>query len=78
MKKRKFYPRQVLRRLHGEHSNLSEVQIRTLEYLLRRSRKLGVAVSVVQPVSEYKKMSSEFVGNVFKNCTTKILLRPLI
>lgn len=81
MKKRNFYPRQVLRKLQGEHSTLDAGQNAALRYLLRRGRRLGYSVQVGPavnsgdfPLSGLAKASSVLLSNV----TTRILLKPTI
>lgn len=51
MKIRSFYPRQVLRRLQGDHADLSASETAALRFLMLRSRKMGLAV-VVGPVPD--------------------------
>ncbi|MDN0082418.1 hypothetical protein QU487_06575 [Crenobacter sp. SG2305] len=44
MKPQKFYPRQVLRKLVGEHEALDAGQQAALLFAMRKSRKLGLAI----------------------------------
>lgn len=44
MKVRKFYPRQVLRRLQGEYQKLDAAQLAILRYAMRKGRKLGISM----------------------------------
>jgi hypothetical protein len=48
MKVQKFYPSQVYRSLRGKRaSGLDAAQSRALQIVLRRSRKMGIAITVV-------------------------------
>lgn len=46
MKVRSFYPRQVLRRLQGEHKQLDAGQVAAIRYMARKGRKLGLSIAV--------------------------------
>lgn len=46
MKVRKFYPRQVLRKLHGDHKALDGRQLAAIRYGARKGRKLGISLMV--------------------------------
>ena len=81
MKVRNFYPRQVLRRLQGEHKALSAGQEKALKFLLRRSRKLGYAVSVgsIPPSEKRPEVHSQAFWNaLMASCTTHIVLTPSV
>lgn len=69
MKQRQFYPRQVLKALHGEHADLSCVQWSVLRFLLRKSRDLGYAV-IVEPITEKSEQSeqSKFISIRIESC----------
>ena len=44
MKARNFYPRQVLRKLQGEHKQLNVGQLAAIRYVLLKGRKLGISL----------------------------------
>ncbi|MEA8592989.1 hypothetical protein PZT57_30550 [Pseudomonas aeruginosa] len=49
MKKRNFYPRQVLQKLDGKETDtLSESQVHALRFFMLRSRKYDVMISLLQ------------------------------
>ncbi len=58
MKQRRFYPRQVLKALHGEHADLSYAQWSALRFLLLKSRDLGYFVTV-EPITEKHDMHTQ-------------------
>ena len=66
MKVRNFYPRQALRKLQGEHAELSKGQKSALKVLMLKGRKMGIAVALSQVVDK-----NELLG-------TKIVLTPAI
>lgn len=59
MKQRRFYPRQVLKALHGEHADLSCAQWNALRFLLLKSKDLGYFVTV-EPITEKSEQSEHF------------------
>lgn len=49
MKKRNFYPRQVLQKLDGmKTDNMSESQVHALRFFMLRSRKYNLMISLLQ------------------------------
>lgn len=81
MKVRKFYPRQVLRSLQGDHEQLSAAQMAALKFLFRRGRKLGYAVAFgpnSTPESLLQAGSYESAQAVLANSTFRIILRPTL
>ncbi len=53
MKVRRFYPRQVLRRLQGEHEQLDKGKMAAVVYAMRKGRKLGVSIMAKRNDSEF-------------------------
>jgi hypothetical protein len=81
MKVRKFYPRQVLRRLQGEHEELTLGQFAALRYLMLRSRKLGYSISAGPAASREDVLaaaSAKAAQAVFANSLYRIMLRPAV
>lgn len=81
MKIRKFYPRQVIRKLQGEHMALNAAQTAVLRYAMLRSRKLGYAIMAGPKLSPGKlagAMNAEAAQAILANCTTRIILQPSI
>ncbi len=75
MKTRKFYPRQVLRRLQGGHAALSAGQRAALAFACRRGRKLGYAVSVATQAAFD---SPAVAAAILANATWRINLSPAV
>jgi hypothetical protein len=78
MKVRRFYPRQVLRALAGrEVTGLHAGEQCALCYFMRRSRKLGQPIFIVNAaadLSQLKHASPEQIRAVLENTSTKIFL----
>lgn len=54
MKKRNFYPKQVLQKLAGKETDaLSEVQLHALRFFMLRSRRYDVMISLLQETPFY-------------------------
>ena len=64
MKKRKFYPLQVIRALQGDHTQLDVGQQAAWEFVVRRGRKHGLAV-VSGPVPAHQDSSSRIRVRIF-------------
>lgn len=63
MKTQKFYPRQVLRSLIGDHDTLNAGQRAALAYAMRKGRKLGVTITVAPaPATSFKTCIPTRVG----------------
>lgn len=80
-KPRRFYPRQALRRLAGDHSKLSPSQDAALRFLARRGRKLGYAMAVFPNVDPTQLLQAETAAAaqaVLANATTRIVLTPAV
>lgn len=78
MKIRKFYPDQVLRRLHGEHKNHDAGQLAAIEYTTRKGRKLDQSIVVGLPesaVEVIKSISHEKARVMITNANTFILTK---
>ncbi len=81
MKVQKFYPRQVLRKLQGEHATLDAGQAAALRFVALRGRKLGYSVSVgstASPDDLLAATSKEAARAVLANSNTRIILRPAV
>ena len=81
MKVRKFYPRQVIRKLQGEHDALSAAQTAVLRFAMHRSRKLGYSIMVgpnASPTDLAGAINAEAAQVVLANCTTRIILTQSI
>lgn len=81
MKQRNFYPRQVLRKLQGEHKQLDAGQLAALRYLLLKGRKLGISVmsgTTATAAELVGAVSKEAAAAILANANTKIILRPAI
>lgn len=81
MKARNFYPRQVLRKLQGEHKQLDAGQLAALHYVLLKGRKLGISVMsgpTATPADLAGAMSKEAAAAILANANTRIILRPAI
>lgn len=81
MRVRTFYPRQVIRKLQGEHRALNDAQTAVLRFELLRGRKLGYAIEVGPrcSVADFAGSCNALVAQaVLANCTTHIILRPSI
>lgn len=81
MKVRNFYPRQVLRKLQGEHKKLDEGQVAALRYVMLKGRKLGYSVMSGPTASAEDLLaatSKEAAQAIFANCTTRIVLHPAV
>ena len=46
MKIRSFYPRQVFRKLQGDHKQLDAGQLAAVKFAARKGRKLGISLMV--------------------------------
>lgn len=81
MKVRNFYPRQVLRKLQGEHKNLDNGQMAVLRYVMRKGRKLGYSVTSGPTASAedlFAATTKETAQAILANCTTRIVLHPAV
>lgn len=77
MKVRKFYPRQVLRKLQGDHIRLDDGQFAAVKYAALKGRKLGMSLFVGSTADRLEILaaaSSETVQAVIENATTRIVL----
>lgn len=80
-KPRRFYPRQALRRLQGDHVALSPSQDAALRYLTRRGRRMGYSVTVFPNVCAEALMSAKSEAAfkaILANATTRIILTPAV
>ena len=81
MKVRKFYPRQVLRRLQGDHTSLNRTQVAVLRFVMRRGRKLGYAIQA-GPTANAEDLlaatSAAAAQAVLANSPYRIALHPAI
>lgn len=80
MKTQKFYPRQVLRRLHGDHRDLDKGQLAAIRYATLNGRKLGIRVWVHAAVDTTPLMQTGAQGlaeAVMANASTRIELKEL-
>lgn len=81
MKVRAFYPRQVLRKLQGVHSQLGAAQKAALLFVMRRGRKLGYAVMagpVTTPESLMGARSAQDAHATLANSPFRITLLPAV
>lgn len=80
MKKRNFYPKQVLRGLAGKDVQaLDEAQQHALKFFMLRSRKYGIPVSTIQSSSLRADSVSDFetqAAAILANTTSRIFLKP--
>jgi len=78
MKQRRFYPRQVLRALEGrELPGLGAGERCALTYFLRRARKLGQSIFLIQAPADLSSLAhttEEQRRAVLQNCNTRIFL----
>lgn len=78
MKVQKFYPRQVLRKLQGEHKALDAGQLAAVNYGVRESRKIGLSLKVSSSATAtdlIAAMSYEQAQAIIANATTRIFLK---
>ena len=78
MKVQKFYPRQVLRKLQGDHQALDAGQLAAIKYAIRKGRKLCLSLSVASTASAGEVLaaaSPELAQAVIANSTTRIILK---
>lgn len=81
MKVRNFYPRQVLRKLQGEHSNLDKGQVAALRFVMLKGRKLGYSVMSGPTASAEDLLAAttkEMAQAILSNSTTSIVLHPSV
>lgn len=81
MKVRNFYPRQVLRKLQGEHVALSKGQEGAFRFAALKGCKLGIAIArtaVVDKAELLAAQSKETAERILSNCTTKIVMVPAV
>lgn len=81
MKTRNFYPRQVLRKLQGEHKQLDAGQLAALRYVALKGRKLGISLmsgTTATPADLAGAMSKDAAAAILANANTRIILRPAI
>jgi len=78
MKVQKFYPRQVLRSLEGDHKDLDAGQRAAIKYASLKGRKLGLSICVGSTATAADVLaapSSELVQALFANATTSIVIK---
>jgi len=78
MKVRKFYPRQVLRRLSGEHTALKPGQAAAVRYAALKGRKLGIsimAISTATAADMAMACNSKQAEAILANANTRIILQ---
>lgn len=78
MKTQKFYPRQVIRRLVGEHKQLTEGQMAVIKYAGRKGRKLGLVLSVGSTASAAALAGAEspYIAHaILQNASTFVFLK---
>lgn len=78
MKIRTFYPRQVLRKLQGDHKQLDAGQLAAIKYATRKGRKLGLSLMVGSTATAEDVLaatSREFAQAAIANATTRIVLK---
>lgn len=79
MKKQKFYPKQVIRKLKGRSANtLSVGEKCALEFFFRKGRKYGITLGIFSNVKTEDLMSSftrEQSDVVLANANSKIFLK---
>lgn len=81
MKARSFYPRQVLRKLQGKHTQLDAGQLAALRYVASKGRKLGISLisgTTATPADLAVAMSKEATAAILANANTRIILRSAI
>lgn len=81
MKVRNFYPRQVLRKLQGEHVTLSKGQEAAFRFAMLKGRKLGIAMAraaVVDKAELLAAQSKESAERILSNCNIKIVMTPAV
>ena len=81
MKTRNFYPRQVLRKLQGEHKQLDAGQLAALRYVALKGRKLGISLmfgTLATSADLAGAMSKEAAAASLANANTRIILNPAI
>ncbi len=81
MKVRNFYPRQVLRKLQGDHAQLNTAQLAALKFVMLRGRKLGYSVMagpIATPEALLASGSKESAQAVLANSPYRIALNPSI
>lgn len=75
MKEQKFYPRQVLRRMQGDHQDLNRGQLAVIRYATLNGRKLGIRLWVHAAIDTAPLVESgahELADAVLANATTRI------
>ncbi len=81
MKKRTFYPRQVLRKLQGIHASLDDGQKAALRFVMRRGRKLGYSVFVGTTATAADKSGAvinDAASLLRESAPTRVTLHPAI
>lgn len=77
MKERKFYPRQIAKRLNGKSSeSLDAGERAALRYFMRNSRKLGIALQTAKSdIAGLKRIGADQAQAIVANANSRILLR---
>lgn len=75
MKAQKFYPRQVLRKLQGDHHDLTRGQLAAIRYATLNGRRLGLRVWVHAAIDTAPLTgagASHLAAAIVANATTRI------
>lgn len=78
MKIRKFYPRQVLRALRGDHACLSPGQLAAVRYFSLKGRRLGLLLAVGSTATAENLLATFSLAEaqaVIANASTRIFLK---
>lgn len=78
MKTQKFYPRQTIRRLVGEHKQLTEGQLAVIKYATRKGRKLGLTIGIGSTASAAALAAAEspnIAQAILQNANTFVFLK---
>jgi hypothetical protein len=80
MKKRNFYPRQVLQALAKKDlQSLNEGELHALRFFMLRSRKYNIPISLIQSSNTRIESVADFEANaatILANTTTRVFLKP--
>jgi hypothetical protein len=78
MKKQKFYPKQVAKKLAGrEVTSLNEGELEALSFFFKRRRKYGMTIGIIKDLNmaEFAKMEPEDAQVIFENTNSKIKIK---
>lgn len=78
MKIRNFYPRQVLRKLQGDHKQLDAGQLAAVKFAVRKGRKFGISLMVGSTATSADVLAATNQASakaIIANANTRIILK---